>query len=206
MENLDKLFRAEDLQEKFLELSRLEKKNQQERALLEEEKKEIEEFRNSVEFLKSQYDKLELEEKLGSAREKLNTGALKVHLFASKAEKELLKNKMEKLNSIIAKSPYVFLLYNVKDKNIIWSSTNMAKILGYHRQGLKGKTFHDIFLQPQEIPSVNDGFLLNQPALNVSGETVYVDMQFQPGDSNGEITLVSFHIVSERYSHSNCKN
>jgi hypothetical protein len=198
MENTKKIAKSEDMYDDLRRLKALKQSIKDERGELQKEREEIDALKDSVSYLRDLFEKKELEKSLAGAGEDMDCKSLKVHLFASTAEKNSLKEKLSKLNFLIEHSPYVFMLIDMEEQQICWSSSNLTRVLGYDLRDLRNLGFKSIFVEPNLMPVVKDGLLLNQQAVCQDGTSILVDMCFQVGEAESHEVILSFHKVSER--------
>jgi hypothetical protein len=194
MDRDDKLMKAKEIYDSFLELKKLEKKLESERLQLFKEKKEIESLKDSVSYLKAKYEKSILEE---NSLERPELNSLKVHLFASRAEKSSLTRKVLELNSFLKFSPYVLIKYNLKTAKVKWVSKNFKSITGYENRDIYSKGIFLFLKKPILLPEIKDGMILNYPAVFKNEEDAKIDLFIHNYD-DGEQCLLGFHDVSER--------
>ena len=90
------------------------------------------------------------------------------------------------------------MLIDMEEQQICWSPSNLTRVLGYDLRNLRNISFKSIFVEPNLVPVVKDGLLLNQQAVCQDGTSILVDMCFQVGEAESHEVIASFHKVSER--------
>ena len=195
MENLDQIHKAVEFYDLQKALRLKERRLEEERRKLAKEREEIDKTNKSVGYLKTKYEKSVLEKKVLESGEDTSHQALKVHLFASKAESESLKKKLDLLNTVLGIGPYVYVLVDKSMDKIQWVSANVEKVLGYKPRDFRALALNDLIGNSSREPIVLDGLLMNRVIRTAAGRDLNIDLSFQPFE---EYILVTFHTVEQR--------